>query len=123
MSTQGTPLSAPTPFMAIAKHIADHNPFYLLSGVFMLVGCYLLNSAVHAQPDNFSGLLLLLFVINGYEAMLIGLAIYLSHTRALTRDCRQLTVLALLLAVDATCLYSEAATTSAAASSTGAANR
>src|SRR4051812_23733321 len=45
----------------------DHNPCLLLSTVLMLLGCYLVNSAI-GGPDDLRSPLALLIVVNVYEA-------------------------------------------------------
>lgn len=62
---------------AWVKLIIDHNPFYLLSAICMVLGCYVLNVALYDKGGNVPKLLILLAVINLYEAALIGLGLTL----------------------------------------------
>jgi hypothetical protein len=59
------------------RFIVDHNPFYLLSGASMLLGCYLLNCALYTKAGDLHKLLLLLGVTNVYEILLIVLGVFL----------------------------------------------
>lgn len=85
---------------ALLAFLVHHNPFYLLSALCMLAGCYALNSGLAARTGELQKLLTLLGVLNGYEAILIGLAIYLIKHRAIVRDGRTLLLLEAPFLVD-----------------------
>ncbi len=87
--------------------LVDHNPCYLVSGVCLLLGCYLINAAVHARPDEILPLLMLIAVVNLYELLIIGLGLLLYRVRRLRRDAVFLLVLEVVLLVDAALLYNE----------------
>jgi hypothetical protein len=80
--------------------LVHHNPFYLLSALSMLAGCYALNNGLAARTGELQKLLTLLGVLNGYEAILIGLAIYLIKRRGIARDGRTLLLLEAPFLVD-----------------------
>lgn len=85
---------------ALLAFLVHHNPFYLLSALSMLAGCYALNSGLAARTGELQKLFLLLGVLNGYEAVLIGLAIYLIRRRNIQRDGRTLLLLEAPFLVD-----------------------
>lgn len=85
---------------ALLAFLVHHNPFYLLSALSMLAGCYALNSGLAARTGELQKLFLLLGVLNGYEAVLIALAIYLIRRRNLQRDGRTLLLLEAPFLVD-----------------------
>ena len=94
--------------------LIDRNPLFLISGVFMLGGCYLVSSAIHAYDAALVGegpillmLVALLAVLNVYELAVIWLGLTLSRSKTLVRDMRHLLGLALLLLVDAAFVYNE----------------
>jgi hypothetical protein len=80
--------------------LVHHNPFYLLSALSMLAGCYALNSGLAARTGELQKLLALLGVLNGYEAILIGLGLYLIKRRGILRDGRTLLLLEAPFLVD-----------------------
>ena len=94
--------------------IATHNPFLLLSGVCMLVGCFLINAAAHADPDRVDTVVYLLAAFNLYEILVIGLGLYLVRRGDAggVRDAAVLLVLEALLLSDFTFLYAEVFTKS-----------
>lgn len=94
--------------------LIDRNPLFLISGVLMLGGCYLVSSAIHAfdpavveERTLLLMLAALIVVLNVYEFAVIGLGLALSRTESLARDSRHLLGLALLLLVDASFVYNE----------------
>lgn len=94
--------------------LIDRNPLFLISGVFMLGGCYLVSGAIHAfdpavvtEGPVLLMLIALLVVLNTYEFAVIWLGLVLSRNHALVRDSRHLLGLALLLLVDASFVYNE----------------
>jgi hypothetical protein len=96
------------------RWIIDRNPMFLISGVFMLAGCFLVSQHIHAVDPaevgetNIAFMLVgLLVVLNVYEFAVIGLGLALAKTRTLVRDARHLLGLALLLLIDAAFVYTE----------------
>ncbi|MEI8195700.1 MAG: hypothetical protein WCI73_07315 [Phycisphaerae bacterium] len=85
----------------------DHNPFYLLSVLCMLFGCYLLHNALELQVGGLGKLLILLGTLNVYELLLIGLAVLLLGRAEMARDGRTLVVLEILFLADLTFLNAE----------------
>ena len=103
-----------------AKHtlwrrlIIDRNPLFLISGVFMLVGCFLVSRSIHEHDPVDIGestmlwlLIALLLVLNIYEFAVIGVGLALAKSKTLVRDARHLLGLALLLLIDAGFVYTE----------------
>lgn len=96
------------------RWIIDRNPLFLISGVCMLGGCFLVSGAIHAYDPAEVGegavllmLAALLVVLNVYEFAVIWLGLALSRTKTLVRDTRHLLGLALLLFIDAAFVYNE----------------
>jgi hypothetical protein len=82
--------------------LADHNPCLLLSTVCMLLGCFLVNSALRTQSGD-SRMLVLIGVINLYEACIIPLGLLLiRRTRGTARDGWWLLLFETLFLVNAT---------------------
>lgn len=98
--TQSAYTLRPSLHSALLAFLVHHNPFYLLSALSMLAGCYALNSGLAARTGELQKLFLLLSVLNGYEAVLIGLAIYLIRRRNVQRDGRTLLLLEAPFLVD-----------------------
>jgi hypothetical protein len=87
--------------------LLEHNPFYLLSALSMLVGCYTLADALALRPGQTGKLLLLLATLNVYEVLLIALAVFLVRRLGLLRDGLTLLLLEAVFLVDATFLNGE----------------
>jgi hypothetical protein len=94
--------------------LIDRNPLFLISGVCMLAGCFLVSGVIHGYDPAEVGegplllmLIALLAVLNVYEVTVIWLGLRLSRSRTLVRDTRHLLALALLLVVDASFVYNE----------------
>ncbi len=87
--------------------ILDHNPFYLLSVLLMLIGCRAITSSLHVEAGDLGKLVLLLGILNVYECMIIGLGIVLLPRQGVERDGRILLLLESLFLVDATFLNAE----------------
>jgi hypothetical protein len=98
--TQSAYTLRPSLRSALLAFVVHHNPFYLLSALSMLAGCYALNSGLAARTGELQKLLLLLGVLNGYEAILIGLGLYLIRRRGILRDGRTLLLLEAPFLVD-----------------------
>src|SRR2546421_4978962 len=97
--------AAPAPQLARRNwlnFIIDHNPCYLLSGLFMLAGCWLLNFALYTRAGDIRKLLLLLLIVNIYEFLLITLGLALIKRIAFKRDGRILLALEALFLIDIT---------------------
>lgn len=104
----------PDPDRGRWRWVIDRNPLFLMSGVFMLGGCFLVSGAIHAYDPVEVGedavlkmLVALLVVLNVYEFAVIWLGLTLSRSQKLVRDTRHLLGLALLLLVDAAFVYNE----------------
>lgn len=95
----------------LLRLVVDRNPFYLFSAVCMLVGCYVLSHDLGLHPTESQKQLILLGVVNVYEVMLIGLALYLITRRRLFRDGKILLLIESLFLVDVTFLGNELVTT------------
>ncbi len=98
------PLSRRSP---IWRFIVDRNPFYLLSAVMMFAGVRVILSALQLMPGDLKHLLLLIGVLNAYEAMVIALALYLITRRGLVRDGWILLSIEALFLIDLTFLNAE----------------
>lgn len=98
----------PTPAMPfLPRWIVDHNPFFLVSGVLMLAGCFMINHSAHDDPDVVWPIVGLVVVFNVYEFLIIGLAIYLGRRRTFCRDAGFLLFLETLLLCDVAHSYNE----------------
>jgi len=82
-------------------------PFYLLSALMMMVGCYTLAHSLDLKVAAVPKLLALIVIVNLYEAMLIGLGVYLIRHRRLLRDGVLLLMLELPFLFDMTYLNTE----------------
>jgi hypothetical protein len=85
----------------------EHNPFYLLSALCMLIGCYTLSRSLALRPGQIGKLLVLIGVLNVYEALVIGLALVLLR-RGLARDACILLLVEAVFLLDGTFLNGEA---------------
>ena len=104
---QRSTLNKPISVAQLGRMIVDHNPFFLVSGVLMLVGCFLINGSVHDKPLLIWPVVVLVAVFNVYEMLIITLAVRLARTRRYTRDAGFLLLLEVLLLCDATLAYNE----------------
>ena len=73
-----------------------HNPFYLLSALCMLLGCFGLVHSLGMASGHIETLLVLMGVVQAYEFLLTGLAWHLITTRRAERDGRMLLLLELV---------------------------
>lgn len=89
------------------------NPFYALSVSAMLLGCWLLSEALHLQAGRLGGLLLLMAVLQLYEALLVGLGTLLVRAGRAPRDGVTVLLLESLLLMDAPLLAAECVTANA----------
>jgi hypothetical protein len=92
---------------ALLAFLVHRNPFYLLSALSMLAGCYALNSGLGTRTGDLGKVLALLAVLNLYEAMLIALGVYLIRRRGIVRDGRTLLLLEAPFLVDLAFLNAE----------------
>ena len=92
---------------SLRRFIADHNPFYLLSAVLMLLGCLLLSNTMTWSPIALRKLLILIATLNVYELLLVGLGLYLIVKRTIASDGLMLLALEALFIVDVGFLNSE----------------
>ena len=92
---------------AIVSFFVHHNPFYLISALCMLSGCYALNSGLAPRTGDLGKLLGLVGILNAYEAMLIALGLYLIRRRGIVRDGRTLLLLEAPFLVDLAFLNAE----------------
>jgi len=99
------PASKPAP-RAWVKIIVDHNPFYLLSAVSMLLGCLLLTSSLSFSPVPMTRILMLIGTLQVYELMLVGIGVFLLK-RDMLRDACWLIGLEIFFLVDAAFLCAE----------------
>jgi hypothetical protein len=97
----GTPRSAPVRFLF------RHNPFYLLSAMCMLAGCLSLTNSLSWTSIPLGRLLALVVTLNVYEALLLGLGLFLLARRGVVRDGLVLLFLEALFLVDAAFLNVE----------------
>lgn len=92
--------AAPPPW---SRFIIDHNPFFLLSAICMMVGCHALSMALYTPAGDTSKLLVLVAVINIYEVALIALGItLLRRAGAVQRDAHTLLALEAFFLTDLT---------------------
>jgi len=89
------------------KRIIDHNPFFLVSGVLMLAGCFMINGSAHEHPRLLWPVVALIAVFNVYELLIIGLVICLTKPRRFYRDAGFLLLLEVLLMADVSLAYNE----------------
>ncbi|HXE55248.1 MAG TPA: hypothetical protein VN541_19650 [Tepidisphaeraceae bacterium] len=98
---------------ALLTFLVHHNPFYLLSALSMLAGCYALNSGLAPRAGDLSKVLALIVVLNVYELILIALGLYLLCRRGILRDGRTLLLLEAPFLVDLAFLVAQAGSVSA----------
>ena len=98
---------------ALLTFLIHQNPFYLLSALSMLAGCYALNSGLGTRAGDLGKLLALIGVLNCYEAMLIALGLFLIRQRGILRDGRTLLLLEAPFLVDLAFLNAEIGSSSA----------
>ena len=92
--------------------LVHHNPFYLLSALSMLAGCYALNAGLAPRTAEIGKLLALIGVLSFYELILIALGLYLIRGRGLIRDGRTLLLLEIPFLVDLAFINAEASSVS-----------
>src|SRR4051794_27673114 len=95
----------------LLRFLVHSNPFYLLSALCMIAGCFALNSALQTRSGELPKLLLLMGTLQLYELLLVGLGLYLIVKHRLDRDGRTLLLLDAVFLVDLTFLNNETAAT------------
>lgn len=90
-------------------HGAGRNPFYLLSALFMLLGCFALSHHLTLVPGQWKPLLILMGVLQIYEFFLLGLARLLNRRAHARTDSTTLLLLVVMFLVDVTHLNAELA--------------
>jgi len=93
---------------ALLAFLVHHNPFYLLSALFMVAGCYALNSGLAPRTGDLGKLLALFATLNFYELVVIALGLYLVRRRGIVRDGRTLLLIEAPFLVDLAFLNAEA---------------
>ena len=96
-------------FQKLVRFLHERNPFYLLSVVSMLAGCYAMIRGLGETPGQWKPLVSLMGILQIYELVLLGLAVVLLRRVRLERDARMAFMLGLLFLVDATYLNTELA--------------
>jgi hypothetical protein len=93
----------------LLRLLIDHNPFYILSGALMLLGCYLVSVDTHGQVDVVRPLIWLVAIMLTYQAAVLGLGLWLTRFTDVgtRRDTMQLLIVWLVLALDAAMLHHE----------------
>lgn len=98
-------------FQSFVRLLHARNPFYLLSAVSMLLGCYALSHALGLEAGQWEPVASLIGVLQVYELVLLGLAVFLLR-HGMSRDARTAFLLGLLFVADATYLNTEIAAAS-----------
>ena len=91
--------------------MTQSNPFYALSASAMLLGCWLLSQALQVQAGQLRGLLVLMVVLQVYEALLVGLGAFLLRSGRAPRDGLVVLAIESVFLMDATLLSAECVTT------------
>lgn len=89
------------------RFIHDRNPFFLLSALSMFAGYRIVLGAINSAPGDLGHLLLLISVLQVYEALLIALGLFHIVRRGLQRDGWFLLFIEALFLVDLTNLNAE----------------
>lgn len=97
-------------FREFARSLHTRNPFYLLSAVSMLTGCYALSRTIGLSPGQWKPLVALMGALQLYELLLLGLAVLLFRRLNAMQDARTAFLLGLLFLADTTYLNTELAT-------------
>jgi hypothetical protein len=94
----------------VLEKLQDNNPFYIISAACMLGGILAITNSLSWWSIPTGNLLCLIGTLNVYEAVVIGLAIYLIKERKIARDGVMLLILEAFFLVDVTFLNAEIAT-------------
>lgn len=92
----------------LLQFLVHKNPFYLLSALSMIAGCFAINNDLSPHAGELGKLLYLLAILNGYEAIVIALGLYLIKNRRIIRDGRTLLLIEAPFLVDLIFLNAEA---------------
>lgn len=92
----------------LLQFLVHKNPFYLLSALSMIAGCFAINSDLSPHAGELGKVLCLLAILNGYEAIVIALGLYLIKKRKIIRDGRTLLLIEAPFLVDLIFLNAEA---------------
>ncbi|MEM1107162.1 MAG: hypothetical protein AAGH99_00545 [Planctomycetota bacterium] len=95
--------------MSNSRRYGGKHPWFLVSGGLMLVGCYLVNAAVHDRPDELGPVLALAGVLLAYQWLVLGLGVWLWRRGTGVREAKHLLGLAVLLMADTTLVFNELA--------------
>jgi hypothetical protein len=79
------PVAQPPLPRPLLRVLQDYNPFYLLSAACMLFGVFAMNDSLDWSPIGLRKLLTMIVTLNGYEAVVIALAVFLLK-RNIRRD-------------------------------------
>ena len=101
------PMEAPQPRRSLLRFIVDRNPFFLLSALSMFAGVRVILSALDAAPGRLPPLLWSIVALNAYEALVIGLGLFLIVRRRQYRDGWMLLSIEALFLLDLTNLNAE----------------
>ena len=86
-------------------------PYFVISGLMMAVGCYLLNAAAHQRQDELGPVVLLAGAFALYQWCATGLGVWLVRLQGRgSREARTLFAIAVLFLADLTVVYQELAT-------------
>jgi len=84
----------------VLSFLSFHNPFYLVSALTMLVGCFLIINPWARGGRKFADLFLSWGVLTGYEITVIAMAIILHRMKRAGRDVGKLVFVSLLFMFD-----------------------
>jgi hypothetical protein len=101
------PMAAPQPRRTLWRFIVDRNPFFLISALCMFAGVRVILSALDAAPGRLPPLLWSIAALNAYEALVIGLGLFLIVRRRQYRDGWMLLSIEALFLLDLTNLNAE----------------
>ncbi|QOV87667.1 hypothetical protein [Humisphaera borealis] len=90
--------------------LVHHNPFYLISALCMIAGCYVLNIGLELRTGEVHRILVLIGTLTVYELLLVALGLFLIRGRGILRDGRTLLLLQIVFLVDLTFLNAETVT-------------
>ncbi|MBI4834025.1 MAG: hypothetical protein HY811_04295 [Planctomycetes bacterium] len=74
------------PKKSLKELLMFNNPFYLISALLMIIGCYLVLSPFQQGARSLADILIYLSIVNVYEVILIVTAIYIMVKKQVFRD-------------------------------------
>lgn len=86
------------------RFIVDHNPFYIISALCLMMGFYILSTVIGNDSQKFWGAAVLMGIQNLYEFILIFTGIFLLKSNRATGDGKTLLFIEAFFLVDATLL-------------------